>query len=1183
MLSNPTDLSRPVPSSRFSAAGFYHQDAEYHGSTNSVKAYWLEQDHRAFDAAFFNIPPKEAEAIDPQHRMLLEVAYEAFESAGYSLHNHGGQNVAVYVGVMTNDYDTISARDELHASQYAATGIARSMISNRLSYFFDFRGPSMTIDTACSSSLVALHQGVQSVRSGESVMACVAGVNLMLAPEQFIAESNLHMLSPTGHCRMWDAGADGYARGEGVVACFIKTLSRALADGDHIQAIVRETGVNSDGRTRGITMPSAAAQRDLIRSTYLKSGLDPTDRRHRPQFFEAHGTGTSVGDPVEARAISEAFFGEDAAGGQSAQGEDLVETPLFVGSIKTVVGHSEGAAGLAGVLKVIQSMNDEAVFPNLHFETLHPNLLSIDGILKIPTKKEAWPVTQGQPRRASVNSFGFGGTNCHAIIEQYDPKIHDVCAQHFSPTLPPILPATIFDQHVSKVSSQPSLTLPLLFSAHNEVSLLSTLRQYSEFLSNDLRSSYQALCWHLYAHRTPHRIRIAIVANDRHDAREAIKSIITATVHASKSSRRDELPVGIQSQQISGRPKILGIFTGQGAQFATMSSGLFQVSSVYRQTIEVLNDILQACPDPPGWSIQAMLLASKETSQIGVAEISQPLCTALQIALVEFLKSIGIGFHCVVGHSSGEIGAAYAAGRLSQRDAMLIAYYRGRSAHLASGAHGQKGGMLACGLSREEAEDFCSRPLYKNRICVAASNSPTLVTLSGDVDALETALTELKSQGTFARKLNIDTAYHSVHMRPAVEDYISALAGCRITPRGAESDTLWVSSVTGILENETERGLEAQYWADNMVRPVLFHEATAFALQECGPFHCVVEVGPHTTLRTPVRDTIKSQGHQPIPYVGVLDRTKTDSLAVAEFIGTTWANFDPPLVDVRRYIEESPVPRLVKSRLQNAPSYAWDHSRAYWRESRLSEQYHLRRRPPHELLGVRTRDDNHHAMRWRNILKPDKLSWVEGHKFQGQPLLPASSYCIMALDAARDMLDEVGRAAALVELQDLEFLNGIIVEPDSMGVEVLFTLSMTPPAGRAADDDTSTMEASFTLTSVPVKSSGFSQMKLNFSGRMRIVLAGSHFHSLPAPQHPRPRSETFSANLDDFYNMMRSIGLDYTGPFKALETINRSLNYAQATLKGRHALDTTTLPLSPATLDSCFQATFATFSSPGDR
>lgn len=290
ILSDPTDLSKRIPSNRFSAKGFFHDDPEYHGTTNSPHGYWIEQDHRLFDASFFNITPKEAEAIDPQQRLLLEVVYEALESAGYAMGDYAGRNVGVYAGVMTADYQTLTECDELNASQYASTGNSRAIVANRLSYFFDFHGPSMAIDTACSASLVALHQAVLALRSREIDMACVAGANLMLTPEQFLAESALHMLSPSGHCQMWDIKADGYARGEGIAAVFIKTLSRALADGDSIQAIIRETGVNSDGRTKGITVPNPEAQRNLIQSTYTKSNLDPFTPEHRPQFFEAHGT-----------------------------------------------------------------------------------------------------------------------------------------------------------------------------------------------------------------------------------------------------------------------------------------------------------------------------------------------------------------------------------------------------------------------------------------------------------------------------------------------------------------------------------------------------------------------------------------------------------------------------------------------------------------------------------------------------------------------------------------------------------------------------------------------------------------------------------------------------------------------------------------------------------------------------
>ena len=289
LLLEPHDVSKKIPETRFNPDGFYHADGEHHGSTNVSKSYVLDEDPRLFDSAFFNIAPREAEAIDPQQRLLLETVYEGMESAGYSLKSLQGTHTSVYVGLMTADYTDIQARDTEYLSQYMATGTSRSLIANRISYFFDWHGPSMTVDTACSSSLTAVHLAVQGLRSGECRVACAAGANLLLGPDLFIGASSLHMISPSGKSQMWDAKADGYSRGEGIAAVFLKTLSSALADGDQIEAIIRETGVNSDGRTQGITLPSSAAQAALIEQVYIKSGLDPTKPNDRPQYFEAHG------------------------------------------------------------------------------------------------------------------------------------------------------------------------------------------------------------------------------------------------------------------------------------------------------------------------------------------------------------------------------------------------------------------------------------------------------------------------------------------------------------------------------------------------------------------------------------------------------------------------------------------------------------------------------------------------------------------------------------------------------------------------------------------------------------------------------------------------------------------------------------------------------------------------------
>ena len=1158
LLANPIDLSREVPPERFNIAAFYHPDGEYHGTTNSPKAYFLDQDHRVFDASFFNITPKEAEAIDPQQRMLLEVVYEALESAGYTLRQYAGRNVAVYAGLMTADYDMASQRDELDNSQYHATGNARSILSNRISYFFDFHGPSMTVDTACSSSLVALHQAVLSLRSGESSMACVAGANLILAPEQFIVESNLHMLSPSGHCRMWDAAADGYARGEGVAAIFIKPLSQAIADGDRIEAVIRETGVNSDGRSRGITMPNWVAQSALIQDTYQRAGLDPKDPQDRCQYFEAHGTGTSAGDPNEARAIEDAFFGHDENATPS-------NDKLLVGSVKTVIGHTEGAAGLAGLIKVIVSMRNGSVPPNLHLEKLNPEVEKYYTHLHVPTAIAPWPrAPAGQPKRGSINSFGFGGTNAHAIVEEYLPEVHNAVAKAFFHPhglieFPEHAQPADADAGASKAGQ---ICLPLALSAPSQKSLAAVARAYRDHLLRGSVSRAEEVAWHTCARRTAFPFRASVSSLSVAGLIDKLGALIA------KADSSPAAAIGTRARPEGEHPKILGVFTGQGAQWATMSRGLLRSSEVFAATIRKLDKILAACPHPPGWSLEQEILAEEGSSRVYKASVSQPLCTAVQLALVDLLRHLGVTFHTVVGHSSGEIAAAYAAGKICLRDAMLISHYRGMRVDTARGAGGAKGGMLAAGLSRKEAEELCASDEFSGGLWVAASNAPSSVTLSGDRDLVDKACDHLAKQQKFARRLFVDVAYHSPHMDGLSVKYHELLRSCNIVPTEGNG-TIWVSSVYGAGEPSQEE-LTARYWRDNMVNPVLFHEALSTALDRFGPFDCAVEVGPHPALKGPVTQTMKDKTGGAIPYSGVLDRKADDREAFAEFLGWMWTQFGSSAWQIRKFVEGSVNPELVSARLADAPLYPWDHSQPFYRESRLARQFHFKPDKPHELLGVRTRDDNKHELRWRNILKLEKLTWVEHHSFQGQALLPASAYMVMTLDAARVAL--AGRQASIVELRDLRFLSGVVLEPNSPGVEILFSLTI--------DQETrDTIEASFTFTSA--EADGRTDMKKNFSGRLTAVLGEPTAQALPS--RPKDQPEALHANPETFYQMMDVTGLMYTGPFRGLQTLERRYNFCSGTLRKYHPEDTTELSISPATLDSCLQTAFLAVSSPGDN
>ncbi|KAL2266793.1 hypothetical protein VTJ83DRAFT_6145 [Remersonia thermophila] len=1158
LLVHPTDLSREVPLERFNIRAFYHADAEHHGATNSPKAYFLDQDHRVFDSGFFGISPKEAEAIDPQQRMTLEVVYEALESAGYSLRRYAGSNVGVFAGLMTNDYETLAQRDELNVSQYCATGNARSILSNRVSYFFDWRGPSFTVDTACSSSLVALHQAVLSLRAGECTMACVAGANLILAPEPFIAESKMRMLSPTGHCRMWDASADGYARGDGIAAILIKTLKQAIDDGDHIEAIIRETAINSDGHTRGITMPSWEAQSRLIRDTYRRAGLDARNPDDRCQYFEAHGAGTPAGDPNEARAIEDAFFkGCD----QRALRSSHATRRLLVGSVKTVVGHTEGAAGLASLLKVVESMRHKTVPPNLHHETLSPAVQPYRFHLEVPTGALPWPQPPaGQPRRGSVNSFGFGGTNAHAIIEEYVPEIHNRIVGFSSPTIHGCLGGS----YLGPSSPSHRVMLPLLLSAPSQTSLVAVIKAYRDHLAQHPALDYAEVAWHVHAHRSAFRYRVAVVSLSTSGTIDTLDSLLAAA-RASPNPN-----IGARVRSGNDKLRILGTFTGQGAQWATMSRGLFRSSQVFADSIRYLNMILQTCPDPPSWTLESEILADESTSRVCDAEVSQPLCTAIQIALVDLLRYMGIRFAAVVGHSSGEIAAAYAAGRLSARGAILIAYYRGICVQKAHGPDGKPGGMLVAGLTKEEAVKLCRSELYYNRLWLAAINAPSSVTLAGDADVIQEVSAQLDGQNKFVRILSIDKAYHSPHMESASVSYLDKLTACSIRPEGGNGID-WISSVYGWGEPSMEQ-LSGRYWTDNMANPVLFCDAVGTAVKMLGPFDCAVEVGPHPVLKRPVAQTMKHRGSEAIPYCGLLDRTMDDREAFATFLGWVWTRFglsgdaDP----VRRFVVGSRQPELIHARLPNAPRYPWDHSQIFYRESRITRQYHFKTDKPHELLGVRTRDDNKHQLRWRNILKFERIPWVSHHTIQGHALLPASAYLVMAFDAAKAAL--AGRQAAVVELRNLKLSHGIVMEPDSPGVEVLFDLTLH-------HDAQDTLEASFTLCSAIAD--GRTDMKRNFSGQLSIFLGEASAASLPPRQ--TAQTEMLPASPQRFYKAMKDVGLAYTGPFHALRTLGRRYRFATATVSRRHNDDTTALDLSPATLDACFQTAFVTISSPGDN
>ncbi|MCJ1245273.1 hypothetical protein MMC30_002476 [Trapelia coarctata] len=1154
LLRGPRDLLSEIPSTRFNTKAFYHPDGGHHGATNVDKSYLLSEDHCLFDATFFNISPREADAMDPQQRLLLETVYEGIESAGYSIDGMQGSDTAVFVGVMTGDYYDIQMRDLDSIPQYLATGVARSIISNRISYFFDWKGPSMTIDTACSSSLVALHQAVQSLRSGESAAAIVAGANLILGPEAYIYESKLHMLSPTGRSRMWDANADGYARGEGFAAVMLKPLSKALKDGDHVESIIRETGVNQDGRTQGITMPSHTSQAALIRQTYAKAGLDLRNPRDRCQYFEAHGTGTLAGDPIEAEAVTKAFF----AAGEQATPEQI----LHVGSIKTVIGHLEGTAGLAGLLKVSLAMQNGIIPPNLWFNDLNPAIKPFYNNLKIPTSAIPWPpLSPGAPRRASVNSFGFGGTNAHAIVESYG------ASRYMSVCNMPVAPAE--STRVDAICSAVSLPLPL--SANSEKSLLKMMKSFSAYLQSNKDVSLRDINWTMHQRRTIFPYRICFSGLD-HDQ---LQSQIDAKLAECASAKEGTIGTRANSSQASSR-RILGIFTGQGAQWATMGSHLIKTCLLFAQSIEKLDQSLAKLPDGPSWTLMEELQASDENSRIGEAAISQPACTALQVALIDLAHQAGIQFSAVVGHSSGEIAAAYAAGIISSADAIRIAYYRGLYAKLACDSEGKAGGMMATGYTYNQATAFCEQDQYEGRLSVAACNGPKSVTLAGDLEAIEEAKEHLDGEGTFARVLKVDTAYHSRHMQPCAEPYLKSMRKCKLVPKAARKDCVFISTVyeSTDLDEQIIQSMKDIYWKDNMTNPVLFYQGIKQCFERYGEFDLAFEIGPHAALKGPTAQTVKEACDINIPYHGALNRGENDIQAFSAAIGFIWTQLGSSALDIpslmQAYAHIEAKPKLVKG----LPSYPWHHVTRYWKESRISEKFRLRKDSIHELLGTRSADDNDEELRWRNILRLQEMSWASGHSFQHQALFPAAGYISMALEAARSLGD--GAAVELIELSDLNIYKAITLDEDSPGVETLFTMSREHSD---QEDSESLVYGRFVLYAC-VKDD-VNAMNKHFSGKVMIKLGEPSMETLP--QRSEFKFPMSAVDVDRFYESLSAIGLDYTDMFRGITSIDRRMDMARANIS--RSISTTPdskLLVHPAFLDVCLQSLFAGVCAPGD-
>ncbi|MFF4417777.1 type I polyketide synthase, partial [Streptosporangium sp. NPDC001559] len=746
-----------------------------------------------FDAGFFGVSPREAAAMDPQQRLVLELAWEALEDAGLPPATLAGTASGVFLGAMASDYATLVYRNGANAvTRHTLAGLTRGILANRVSYFLGLRGPSLTVDTAQSSALVAVHLACESLRSGESAVALAGGVNLNLVPESTVTADRFGGLSPDGRCFTFDARANGYARGEGGGLVVLKPLARALADGDEVHAVILGSAVNNDGATAALTVPDATAQEEVVRLALGRAGIEGS----AVQVVELHGTGTRVGDPVEAAALGAAL----GAGRPAGQ-------PLLVGSVKTNIGHLEGAAGIAGLLKAVLSIRNREVPPSLNFETPSP-LIDFEALnLRVASgTAQPWPRPDA-PLLAGVSSFGVGGVNCHVVLGEAPPGTRE------------------------EVTSEPAAeagAVPLVLSARTPAALRAQAARLAA--SPALDGDVPDVAFSLATTRTAFGHRAVFVGTEGGELRERLRAFGAGE------------PV---RGSVRGTARELGgtvfVFPGQGGQWAGMSRRLAESSPVFAGHLRTVAEALERHVD---WSLTDVLWQKPGAPSLERVDVVQPALFAVMVALARLWESFGVRPDAVIGHSQGELAAAAVTGALSLEDAAAIVVLRSQALAAISG----RGGMASLPLPAERVRATLAR--WEGRLNIGAVNGPDMTVVSGDADALDELIAHYEAEDVPVRRVRIDYASHSAHAEAVRDRLLEFLP--RYGARG--TGVAFYSSVTGgPLDTAT---LDADYWYRNLRQTVEFDQAVRGALADG---HTVfVEVSPHPILSTGLERILES-------------------------------------------------------------------------------------------------------------------------------------------------------------------------------------------------------------------------------------------------------------------------------------------------------------------------------------
>ncbi len=933
-----------VPPDRWNLERYYDPDPDTAGRMYTRSGGFLQTSLWDFDPEFFGISPREGSTMDPQQRLLLEVAQEAMDDAGVA-GRVAGRQVGVYMGADCSDNMLLRTgfMNARTVDSHSSTASTFTMLSNRISYVYDLRGPSMTIDTACSSSLVALHEAAQSMARGEIELALVGGVNAMLLPEIFTGLCKGRFLAPDGHCKTFDAAADGYARGEGAGVVVLKPVADATRDHDRIYAVIRATGVNQDGRTNGITVPNPDAQADLIRRVTAESGLRP----EQIGYVEAHGTGTAVGDPMEMAAI-----------GQTVGSVAGREVDLVVGSIKNSIGHLEAAAGVASVIKAALTLHRRQLAPQASLNQLNPQIPFAEHRLRVITEAEPFPA--GYPTAAvSVNGFGYGGTNAHAVLVEAP-----------QPTQPPTRPA-------------PAQVLPI--SGRNEVGARALARELIPLIEDwadppTPPADPGELVDAMWSRRPHYSYRFAVPFSGRDDLLSRLAAVADGSVAGGRAVANATAPVFV--------------FSGMGPQWWRMARDLLDADGPFAEAAAELD---KAFADLAGWSVIDELRRDERESRVARTEIAQPANFLVQVGLTAELAHYGVLPGAVVGHSVGEVTAAYVSGILDLQDAVRVSYHRSRLQATTAGS----GGLLAVGLSEQEVAEWIAG---RQDISVSAVNSESGVTLGGTHEAIAELNELLADEGVFVRRLRVEVPYHSHLMDPILPALRQELAG--LAPR--KPVVPLYSTVTAAQVTGPDWG--AEYWPENVRQPVRFGDAVG-ALVESG-HQVFLEVGPHPVLSGNIKEILLRKGVTGTA-VSTLKRNADDEdsirtaladLYVAGALATDHAPAASRAVAPHRAL---PVHQFQRQRL--------------WSLERSSADHHL---GTSGALALPGEPSDTGQPEWWTDLASAQLPWLRDHVVAGLVVLPGTAYVDAALAAAASVTRKPAPA-----LDDVRFVSPLVVEP----------------------------------------------------------------------------------------------------------------------------------------------------------